>query len=142
VNGPESFATFDEILQRTIQFNPTRSESSLRRGILHNAVQRGDGSWVWRHQREWTPAERAGAEAAAVPDFDTLWEELAGVEVPTLLVYGTTAASIIDDDALAELEQRRPGTPSIAVADAGHSIQGDQPLVLVQVVTDFLTGLA
>ena len=27
--GPESFASFDEILQRTIEFNPTRSESSL-----------------------------------------------------------------------------------------------------------------
>jgi pimeloyl-ACP methyl ester carboxylesterase len=139
VNGPESFATFDEILQRTIQFNPTRSESSLRRGILHNAVQRDDGSWVWRHQREWKPSERAEAEAAAVPDFTTLWDELAGVGVPTLLIYGTTAASIIDDDALSELEQRRPGTPSIAVGDAGHSIQGDQPIVLVQVVTDFLT---
>ena len=38
VNGPESFADFDELLARTIEFNPTRSESSLRRGILHNAL--------------------------------------------------------------------------------------------------------
>ena len=48
--GPESFASFDEILERTIQFNPTRSESSLRRGVLHNSVQREDGTWTWRHQ--------------------------------------------------------------------------------------------
>ena len=141
VNGPESFATFDEILERTVAFNPTRSESSLRRGILHNAVQRDDGTWVWRHQQSWEPGERAQAEAAAVPDFTTLWDELAGVKGPTLLIYGTTAASIIDDAALAELEQRRLGAPSIAVADAGHSIQGDQPIVLAQVVTDFLAGL-
>ncbi len=40
--GPESFASFDEILQRTIEFNPTRSESSLRLGVLHNAVERDD----------------------------------------------------------------------------------------------------
>ncbi|MBA3653790.1 MAG: alpha/beta hydrolase, partial [Actinobacteria bacterium] len=39
INGPESLADFDEILARTIQFNPTRSAASLRRGILHNAVQ-------------------------------------------------------------------------------------------------------
>ncbi len=44
------FASFDEILERTIQFNPTRSESSLRRGVLHNSVQREDGTWTWRHQ--------------------------------------------------------------------------------------------
>ena len=49
VNGPESFANFDELLARTIEHNPTRSVSSLRRGILHNAVQREDGSWVWRY---------------------------------------------------------------------------------------------
>ena len=44
VNGPESFPSFDELLARTIEFNPTRSESSLRRGILHNAEQREDGT--------------------------------------------------------------------------------------------------
>jgi pimeloyl-ACP methyl ester carboxylesterase len=48
LSGPETFATFDEILERTIQFNPTRSESSLRRGVLHNSVQAPDGTWAWR----------------------------------------------------------------------------------------------
>ncbi len=38
INGPESFPSFDELLARTIQYNPTRTESSLRRGILHNAL--------------------------------------------------------------------------------------------------------
>ncbi len=51
VNGPKSFANFDDLLARTIQYNPTRTESSLRRGILHNAVQRDDGTWVWRWAR-------------------------------------------------------------------------------------------
>ena len=51
VNGPASFDSFDELLARTIEHNPGRSESSLRRGILHNAVQRDDGSWVWRYAR-------------------------------------------------------------------------------------------
>src|SRR4051794_14789374 len=51
INGPESFDSFDELLARTIEFNPTRTESSLRRGILHNALQREDGTWVWRYAR-------------------------------------------------------------------------------------------
>src|SRR5215470_1126441 len=51
VAGPATFPTFDDILARTMQFNPTRTESSMRRGILHNAVQLDDGSWVWRHSR-------------------------------------------------------------------------------------------
>src|SRR5664280_1489197 len=40
VNGPTSFDDFDALLERTKQHNPTRSESSLRRGIMHNALQR------------------------------------------------------------------------------------------------------
>ena len=51
VAGPESFASFDEILERTVTYNPTRSVSSLRRGILHNAYERPDGTWAWRYDR-------------------------------------------------------------------------------------------
>jgi pimeloyl-ACP methyl ester carboxylesterase len=59
IAGPETFESFDEILQRTIAFNPTRSESSLRRGILHNAVQLDDGTWRWRHRRRRRRPRRA-----------------------------------------------------------------------------------
>ena len=51
VDGPQEFASFEVLLERTMQFNPTRSEASLRRGILHNAAQRADGSWQWRYDR-------------------------------------------------------------------------------------------
>src|SRR4051794_23456792 len=51
VNGPASFPSFEELLDRTIQHNPTRTVASLRRGILHNAIQLDDGSWEWRYRR-------------------------------------------------------------------------------------------
>ena len=51
VNGPQSFPSFADILARTVEHNPTRSESALRRGILHNAHQLADGSWAWRYDR-------------------------------------------------------------------------------------------
>jgi pimeloyl-ACP methyl ester carboxylesterase len=51
VTGPPSFASLDELLERTARFNPSRSRSSLRRGILHNAEQQSDGTWVWRWAR-------------------------------------------------------------------------------------------
>ena len=70
VNGPASFDDFDALLARTVAHNPTRSVSSLRRGILHNAVQRSDGTWVWRHQQHAAPT-------LAAPDVGDLWERLA-----------------------------------------------------------------
>ena len=122
VNGPTSFDDFDALLARTIEHNPTRSVSSLRRGILHNAVQQSDGSWVWRHQLH------ARSELSA-PDAGDLWEKLSALEMPVTLLRAMGQGSVVDDDDEEELLRRLPNATVVHVADSGHSIQGDQPLV-------------
>jgi pimeloyl-ACP methyl ester carboxylesterase len=133
VSGPEVFASFDEILERTIRFNPTRSESSLRRGVLHNAAPRADGSWSWRYDRFLPDGE------VTVPDFGSLWDAVDAVRVPLLLVRGALSP-VVDDEDVAELRRRRPEARVEVVADAGHSVQGDQPLALAEILTEFLPG--
>jgi pimeloyl-ACP methyl ester carboxylesterase len=133
INGPASFDSFDDLLARTIEHNPGRSESSLRRGILHNAVQREDGSWVWRYAR--FRAEPTGT--AVHPDFGDLWEAVSALTMPILLVRGL-AWSVVDDDDVAELLRRQPTATVIGVEGAGHSIQGDRPLELAGILSDFL----
>lgn len=130
--GPESFESFDQILERTVAFNPTRSESSLRRGILHNAVQRDDGRWVWRHQRtQLVEGQRAEL------DFAAMWDDLEAVDVPLLLLLGDRSP-VVDETDRALFAERQPDADIITVADAGHSIQGDQPLVLAEHLDRFL----
>jgi pimeloyl-ACP methyl ester carboxylesterase len=131
VNGPASFDSFDELLARTVEHNPGRSESSLRRGILHNAVQRDDGSWVWRYARFRTEPTQVR------PDFADWWEAISALTVPLLLVRGL-AWSVIDDDDVAELLRRQPGATVVGVEGAGHSIQGDRPIELAGILTEFL----
>jgi len=132
ISGPESFESFDEILARTIEFNPTRSESSLRRGILHNAVARDDGRWVWRYQHP------GMAENADIPaDFATLWDDVDRIKVPVMLVRGAAAGTVVDDADVAELVRRRPDARVELVEGAGHSIQGDKPVELAALLTDF-----
>ncbi|MGH9096603.1 MAG: alpha/beta fold hydrolase [Acidimicrobiales bacterium] len=133
--GPESFASFDEILQRTIQFNPTRTESSLRRGVLHNAVQRDDGTWTWRHQVG-RPPDSSGLHIESV-EFGSLWDDLGSITAPTLLVRGALSP-VVDDADVAEFRRRRPDAEVMVVEDAGHSIQGDQPLELARILGRFL----
>jgi pimeloyl-ACP methyl ester carboxylesterase len=132
VNGPESFASFDEILERTVLFNPTRSESSLRRGILHNAAPRDDGTWSWRYDR-FLPE----GDEVVVPDFGSLWDAVDAVAVPFMLVRGADSP-VVDDEDVAELVRRSPGVRVEVVEGAGHSIQGDQPLVLARLLADFV----
>jgi len=135
--GPESFASFDEILERTIQFNPTRSESSLRRGVLHNAVQRDDGTWTWRHQLG-RPPDSSGLHVGSV-NFGPLWDDLQGLPVPVLLIRGALSP-VVDDTDEAEFHRRRPDDRVITVEGAGHSIQGDRPLELAAILEEFLPG--
>ncbi len=135
VRGPESFASFDEILERTMRYNPTRSESSLRRGVLHNAVERPDGTWVWRHQQHWD-ARTESSDPPPVPDFESLWDDVEHSQLPILLVRGTAPGTLVDDVGLTELARRRPDAQVIAVDGAGHSVQGDQPLVLAAILDD------
>jgi pimeloyl-ACP methyl ester carboxylesterase len=142
VNGPQTFPDFDAILARTVEHNPTRSVSSLRRGILHNARELPDGSWIWRYDR----AGRTGsAEAAAdgtvetMPRVDnaSLWDEVAAVRAPVLLVRGGDSP-VVDDDDVAELRRLQPGAEVVVVPGAGHSVQGDRPVELVGLIERFV----
>jgi len=140
INGPASFPDFEELLQRTMQFNPTRTVSSLRRGILHNALQQADGSWVWRHARERDDAAVV-TEPEPQPDADerseALWRILEAVHVPFLLVRGMEPGSVLRDEHEAELTRRLPAAQVVHVEGAGHSIQGDKPLELAALIDGF-----
>jgi pimeloyl-ACP methyl ester carboxylesterase len=136
IGGPESFVSFDEILERTIAFNPGRSVSSLRRGVLHNAVRGEDGRWVWRWQRFRTAGD--GDIGSRVPDFGALWDALGRTRAPLMLVRGMQASSVVDDADEEELKKRRPDVRVEHVESAGHSIQGDAPLELASLLADFV----
>lgn len=140
VNGPESFPNFEEILARTVEFNPTRTESSLRRGILHNAVQRDDGSWVWRYARHRAGELSAMAEPGGLPDRSALWEAVGRLAMPTLLARGMRSGSVVGDDDEAELRRRLPSAEVEHFAEAGHSIQGDMPVELAAAIERFAFG--
>lgn len=137
VNGPESFPDFDAILARTVEHNPTRSVASLRRGILHNAEQRDDGSWVWRYARH-RSVQPPPDDATRFETFKRLWDALEQVEVPLMLVRGMRPQSVVDDADEAELRKRVPHA-RIEHVDAGHSVQGDQPVELARLIEDFVS---
>ena len=143
INGPESFDNFDDLLARTIEYNPTRTEASLRRGILHNAEQREDGSWVWRYQRfrafEPTAAENVeSGEAPPHPNFGYLWDAVSRVKVPLLLTRGMREQSVVDDDDEVELLRLLPDAQVEHFEEAGHSLQGDTPVELAASIETFV----
>jgi pimeloyl-ACP methyl ester carboxylesterase len=139
VNGPESFDSFEDLLERTKKYNPTRTESSLRRGILHNAEQREDGTWVWRYARfrAQEPAPQLPADPEA-PMFGPLWDIIENVKVPLLLARGMREQSVVGDDDEVELLRRLPSAQIEHFEEAGHSLQGDTPVELARSIERFV----
>jgi len=135
VSGPETFAGFDEILQRTIDFNPTRTVSSLRRGVLHNAKENPDGTWTWR----WDPMREWNFPDGELADFASLWDAVDRVRCPILFLRGGEAGSVVTDESVEELARRQPTAEIVTVPGAGHSLQGDTPLELASLLEGFLS---
>ena len=150
VNGPKTFPSFAEILARTIEHNPTRTEASLRRGILHNALQLEDGSWVWRYRRFDAPnaldAPPPPTTAAGTDDavdrletaFSPLWDIIGGYEGPLMLVRGMLPQSVVDDADENRMRELRPSARIERIAQAGHSVQGDTPIELAALIDEFV----
>ncbi len=144
VDGPQSFAAFDDLLARTMEHNPTRSESSLRRGILHNAHQLEDGSWEWRydrgsHARATETGDLENTDAERIARLAGLWDEFASVRAPLMVVRGSLSP-VVDDDDVAESRRRQPDVRVEVIDGAGHSIQGDRPVELAALLADWFSG--
>jgi len=139
VDGPQEFASFDDLLARTIEHNPTRTESSLRRGILHNAHRQPDGSWQWRYDRgSHARSQQHSSTATSIPQetapsLSPLWDDFESIRCPFTLVRGSLSP-VVDDDDIAEARRRQPGIAVHVVDGAGHSVQGDRPVELAEIL--------
>ncbi len=129
VQGEREFPSFAAILELTTAAAPHRDPKSLRRGVFHNSRRLDNGNWTWRYDtiREF-------------PDFDSLWDDVAGLSAPITLVRGGTSGFVTDEDA-AELGQRAQAFRGVhLVENSGHSVQSDQPRVLIDILRGVLDG--
>lgn len=129
VKGERSFPSFQAMLDVTVAASPHRSRNSLRRGVFHNAKQLDDGTWTWRY------------DALRVGDgFVGLWDDVPSITMPTTLVRGAKSYFVHDDDAAAFAAGAPGFQRTHVVADSGHSVQGDQPAALVEILRGVLGG--
>jgi esterase len=129
VQGEREFPSFAAILELTTAAAPHRDPKSLRRGVFHNSRRLDKGNWTWRYDtiREF-------------PDFDSLWNDVAGLSAPITLVRGGTSGFVTDEDA-AELGQRAQTFRGVHIVEnSGHSVQSDQPRVLIDILRGVLDG--
>ncbi|MCV7066657.1 alpha/beta hydrolase [Mycolicibacterium farcinogenes] len=127
VQEHRTFPTFQAMLDVTIAAAPHRDRKSLRRGVFHNSKQLEDGTWTWRYD-----SFRKG------DGFEGLWDDVPAITMPTTLIRGANSFFVNDEDA-ETFSRTAPGFQRThVVADSGHSVQGDQPARLVEILRGIL----
>ncbi|ORV62689.1 hydrolase [Mycobacterium europaeum] len=127
MHGEREFPSFQAMLDLTIAAAPHREVKALRRGVFHNSRRLDNGNWTWRYDA-----------IRKFPDFDVLWDDVDRLSAPITLIRGGKSGFVSDDDA-AELSRRTQHFRTTHVVEnAGHSVQSDQPLALIDLLRSVL----
>jgi len=127
VQGDRTFPSFAAMLDVTVAAAPHRDRESLRRGVFHNSKRLDDGTWTWRYD-----------SFRKADGFEGLWDDVPALTAPTTLVRGANSFFVNDEDADV-FARTAPGFQrTIVVPDSGHSVQGDQPRALVEILRGVL----
>ena len=133
---PASFASLDDAMAYRFRTVPAMANASaeVQRETARHALRQGpDGRWVWKHD----PAidqQRARDGAHGYPE---LWQVLASLPCPTLLLWGTIS------DVLSEAQARKivatlPHGTLATVAGSAHAPTLNEPDAAVA-LEDFLS---
>ena len=131
VGGRRVFASREEMVDASVAALPARSRESLEIGVHHNSRQNPDGTWTWRYD------SLVGHSAS---QYFKLWDSLADFPGDVMLVRGGDSAFVSEED-VATLVSVRPDVRMAVIQGAGHSVQGDKPRELADVVAGFVEEL-
>jgi pimeloyl-ACP methyl ester carboxylesterase len=133
VAATEELDSFDAFVERAHAFNPRRSLANIRDRLRHNLRQLPNGRWTWKYD----PALRNPARVGG--DLGALWEQVAAIRCPVLIVRGGESDILAPATAarLAGLVHAEVRT----VPGAGHSVMGDNPAGFLAAVEPFLAAL-
>ena len=129
----------DDFIAKALAFNPRRDATLLRRSLLHNLRRMPDGKWMWKYDQR--HRGRAMDPAAAARRRELLWSAVSKVSCPTLVVRGAESDVFHDEDA-ERLAGALPDGRWVKIANAGHTVQGDNPAGLLVAVRQFLRDVA
>jgi esterase len=135
VNQTAELDSLEEVIQKAIEFNPRRDPRLLRNSLLRNFRQNPNGKWTRK-----TDLRMLHGMRNREPERDRLKErfrQAARVSCPTLIVQGGLSDVFTSEDARKLANEFSDGHFA-QVGEAGHTVQGDNPRGLAQVLSEFL----
>jgi len=138
ISGDIEFESVDEAVEQALQFNKARDAGLLRTSLLYNLRRLPHGAWTWKYDRR---HGRLPDNQKLTESMQALAAVLPTIACPTLVVRGAQSDVFHDEDAL-RVAAAIPDARCVTVANAGHTVQGDNPRGFVDAVRPFLDEMA
>jgi pimeloyl-ACP methyl ester carboxylesterase len=132
---PERFESEEQAIALARRANPLYAPDELERRVRHGLRRAPDGSLAWKYDRALREMMRDGGRR----DTTDLWEPLARIACPTLVVRGAMS-DILSPEIAQKMLDRLPDARLVEIAGAGHTVPGDQPADFSRAVQEFLAG--
>ncbi|RUR01254.1 alpha/beta fold hydrolase [Labedella endophytica] len=132
LDGPDVYATRDEIVDRAIAFGIGSDRDELARGVFLN-TKPVEGGYAFRHHL----ANLGGAAPLFDADKSGLWSAFERLTVPVLLVRASHG--FLTDALEEEFLSRVPSSRAITIT-GGHNLQEHAPVALAQAIATALSS--
>jgi esterase len=129
---PERFSALEDVLAYQRANNPRYTDALLRARVEYGVRRLPDGGYTWKYDRGLRDLVRSGKWSDPID----LWPAWKALDHPVLLVRGAESDILTADIAKTMLEAQ-PNAELAEVADAGHTVAGDQPAAFVGLLTRF-----
>jgi esterase len=132
IRSQQGFASADELLEHVLKFAPRRRKELLAGSLVHNIQTFPDGTLAWKYDPSQFSSEHDR------PSEEELWECVARIPCPILLVRGTRSRVVSPETAERLVTQARNGR-ACCIEGAGHTVQGDAPRELAATIREFVS---
>ena len=131
---PNNLDSFQEFADRIKEYTG-RTDEQVLGALKYSIREMPDGKWSWK----WDPETKNRTSSGADPNWTTekLWECVEAVDCPSLVVRGSRS-DIFAEETLAKMGQVMTDCTTQTIKDAGHLVQGDNPVDFIAVARGLL----
>lgn len=129
----EHIESVEQALEDARRVNPRYDAAELRHRVEHGLKRLPDGAFAWKYDRALREMMRAGSRREEMD----LWGPLARIACPTLVLRGAES-DILSREIADKMMRALPDGTLVEIAEAGHTVPGDQPAAFAQAVRAFL----
>ncbi|MBO54620.1 MAG: hypothetical protein CL886_03070 [Dehalococcoidia bacterium] len=132
---PDELDSFEDFANRVQEYTGRTREQTL--GALKYSIrEREDGKWTWKYDK----LLRTPGHQTPQPSSEQLWEAVAKITCPTLVVRGGNS-DIFAHETMEKMSQVIPNCSTVTVPNAGHLVAGDNPTDFLAAVNSFYSTI-